>query len=200
MIRIVVAVLGFAGLGAVAAGAQNLFANPDFDEGVSSWVEGCGSAPVWLDADSAGCAGSGASTQTSGPCQGFQGAGVGQCVPLAGLDGLLFASARVRAASGFSGVLVLFFENSDCTEPSSGQETSPMFPANGEWQAVELANFVVPPGAVTALVGFGAVSGPPVVVDVDAAYFGEARLIFRDGFEGDLEDATTACAWSSTSG
>jgi hypothetical protein len=198
--RIAVAVIGLAAFGAFGVHAQNLLVDPDFDSGVSSWVEGCGSAPAWLDEDAAGCPGSGASTQTSGPCQGFQGAGVGQCVAVADLDGLLFAAARVRAASGFSGVLVLFFENSDCTEPSSGQETSPTFPADGQWRTVELANFVVPPGAVTALVGFGAVSGTPVVVDVDAAYFGEARLIFRDGFEGDLQGATTACAWSSTTG
>lgn len=197
--RRALAVLVFAWLGATGLHAQNLFANPDFDEGVLPWIEGCGSVPTWLDDDAAGCSGSGASTQTSGPCQGFEGAGVGQCIPTAGL-GNLFASARVRATSGFSGVLVVFFENLECAEPASGQAVSPMSPANGQWVPVEFQNFVIPPGTQAALVGFGAVSNAAQSVDIDAAYVGEARSIFRDGFEGDLEGSTSACAWSATSG
>jgi hypothetical protein len=192
-------VFGLALASATVVGAQNLFTNPDFDSEVTPWIEGCGSAPAWLGDDADGCPGSGASTQTSGPCQGFEGAGVGQCIPTAGL-GNLFASARVRSNGLFAGVLVLFYENLECTEPNVGQTMSPMFPSDGQWQAVELANFVVPPGAVAALVGFGALSSTALVADIDSAYVGESPLIFRDGFEGDTEGSTLACGWSTSSG
>lgn len=192
-------VLGLAMAGVTVAGAQNLFTNPDFDADVTSWIEGCGSAPAWLGDDADACPGSGASTQTSGPCQGFEGAGVGQCIPTAGL-GNLFASARVRTDGLFAGVLVLFYENLECTEPNVGQTTSPMFPSDGQWQTVELANFVIPPGAVAALVGFGAISTTALAADIDSAYVGESPLIFRNDFEGDSEGSTAACGWSTTSG
>lgn len=178
---------------------QNLFANPDFDSDVAPWIAGCGSTPVWLGEDSAGCGGSGASTQTSGPCQGFQGAGVGQCVSVAGLSEL-FASARVRASSGFAGVLVFFFAGVNCIDPSTGDTVSPMVPATGEWVEVRFENLEIPPGTASALVGFGALAPGAIEVEVDAAYVGESNLVFRDDFEGDLEGSTDACAWSSTSG
>lgn len=183
-----------------AVRGDNLLANPDFDSEVTSWVVGCGSTPTWLDEDAAGCPGSGSSHQSAGPCQGFQGAGLGQCIPVQALS-TLHASAWFRANEGFGGVLVAFYENLECQEPNVGQELSPMFPSTGVWQPVEFENLSIPPGTVAILLGFGALSpSSTLVVDIDSAYVGEAPLIFRDGFEGDLEGSIAACAWSSTSG
>jgi hypothetical protein len=178
--------------------AQNLFVNADLNTDTTSWVVGCGTLMTWTSADESLCAGSGSAHVTSGPCQGFQGAGAGQCVPVAGLA-TLFASGRVRASAGFVGVVIGFFDGPDCTGTLIDSINSAAGGATHDWQTVSLADVVVPTGTATALVGFGAVNSTVVDADIDTGYAGGLPLVFRDDFEGDLEGAASACRWSVVS-
>jgi hypothetical protein len=195
-LRIVIPAL--AALVAASAGAQNLMVNPDFDESIDGWVAACGSNPVWqFTEDEAGCPGSGSVHVTSGPCQGFQGAGAGQCLPIA--DGaIFFATGKVRAALGFVGVAVQYHDTADCSGIPIAEVTSTPVGATGGWDTVTFTD-LAPTGTVATAVGFGAVNIQPVDADVDAGYAGILPLIFRDDFEGDTEGDTMPCRWSAVS-
>lgn len=196
MLKLRIAIPALAVLFAVSAGAQNLLVNPDLDETADGWVAFCGSNPVWqMTEDEAGCPGSGSVLITSGPCQGFEGSGAGQCLPIA--DGeTFFATGRVRAALGFVGVAVQYHDTADCSGIPLAQAISPPVGATGGWDTVTLTDSA-PAGTVATLVGFGAVNIQPVDAEVDAGYAGILPLVFRDDFEGDTEGDTNPCRWSA---
>jgi len=196
MSRLRIAIPVLAVLVAASAGAQNLLINPDFDENPDGWLLVCGSSPVWqMMEDEAGCPGSGSVHVTGGACQGIQGAGVGQCLPVGALTEIS-ATGRVRAASGFVGVGMEFYDAADCTGNLIQPSNSPPVAASGDWDTVTLDE-TVPSGSVSVAVGFGALDFSPVDAEVDAGYAGILPLVFRDDFEGDTEGDTSPCRWSA---
>jgi hypothetical protein len=183
------------GCAAAVLGAQNLLTNPDFDFEVTPWVVGCGTTPVWTGLDEAGCPGSGSAHQLSGSCQGFTGAGVGQCVAAGGLT-TLHTSARMRPTAGVAGVVVSFYSNPDCTAPADSSELSNTFAATGDWLSVDFS-VGVPAGTQSLLVGFGAlVAGGSLELDVDSGYAGARPRIFHDDLEGNPGGGPPVCRWS----
>ena len=186
-----------AALCATAAGAQNLFVNPDLDQDVVGWQLACGTTLTWSAVeDEAGCGGSGSLHATSGDCMGLQGGGGSQCIPVVAGE-LISATGRVRGATGFAGVAIFYHDTNDCSGPPIDQVTTAPVGATGDWQTVTYDD-TVPAGAASAALGFGIVDFAAVDVDVDAGYAGASPLVFRDGFDGNLDGATTPCRWTST--
>ena len=179
-----------------AALAQNLFVNPDLDDGPTGWVLGCGTDLQWIADDEASCPGSGALHVTGGPCMGSEGAGAGQCVPAAGLAQLSVAG-RVRATGGFAVIFLAYFESADCSGTEIDTEILPVAAPPGQWQTVSLPLALPPPATSSILVGIGAASGGPVDADIDAGYAGALPLVFRDGFEGDQAGFPPGCRWDA---
>ena len=196
MSRLRIAIPALAALVAASAGAQNLLINPDFNENPDGWLVVCGSNPVWqMTEDEAGCPGSGSVAVTSGACPPVVGSAFGQCLPVGSLAELS-ATGRVRAASGFVGAGLEFYDAAGCTGNLVLQVSSTPTPASGQWQTVTLDQ-AVPSGSVSVLVGFGALDLSPVDSEVDAGYAGAVPLVFRDDFEGDTEGDTVPCRWSA---
>lgn len=196
MSRLRMAVPALAALVAASAGAQNLLINPDFDENPNGWLLLCGSNPVWqMTEDEAGCAGSGSVQVTGGLCSPVQGSAVGQCLAVGSLAELS-ATGRVRAASGFVGAGMEFYDAVDCAGNLLLQVNSAPIPADGSWQTVTLDQ-AVPGGSVSVVVGFGALDLSAVDSEVDAGYAGVLPLVFRDDFEGDTDGEMFPCRWSS---
>jgi hypothetical protein len=178
--------------------AQNLIVNPDLDADPAGWTIGCGTSLDWLDEDEASCPGSGAARVAGTVCQGVPSAGAGQCVAVADLP-TVFAAARVRVASGLapqSGVLIGFFDGADCGGSQIGEPLTAFAGAGvGEWRTVTFA-VGVPTGALSAVVGFGAVDLAAPTVDVDSGYAGARPRVFHDDLEGNPGGGPPVCRWS----
>lgn len=185
-------------LAAAPLAAQNLFVNPDLDASLVPWVMGCGTQMSWIADDADSCPGSGAMHVTSGPCQGTQGSGAGQCVA-AGALGQLSAAGSVRASSGFLLVVLQFFDSPDCSGTAASQQAQLNGGGTGQWQQVTFDNVPIPGGTGSILVGFGAAGTGAVDADIDAGYAGALPLVFREDFEGNLGGTPPACRWSAVS-
>ncbi|HSM14626.1 MAG TPA: hypothetical protein VLA66_11220 [Thermoanaerobaculia bacterium] len=190
-----IAVVALGLLAAAPAGAQNLFTNPDLNQNPDGWILACGTTLTWIGDDEAGCPGSGSAHVTGTLCMGLQGAAAGQCVPV-GAATTIAATGRVRAANGFAGVGMQFFDGADCTGNVLAQVNSAPVGATGDWQTVEDEQ-PVPGGSVSVAVGFGALDFAAVDADVDAGYAGLVPLVFRDDFEGNLAGDDMPCRWSA---
>lgn len=176
--------------------AQNLFVNPDLDDSLMAWVMGCGTQMSWIAEDADSCPGSGAMYVASGPCQGLQGAGAGQCVTAVSLGPAVSAAASVRASSGYLLVVLRFFASPDCSGSMASQRVENFGIGNGQWRPLAFENVTIPGGTGSILVGFGAVGSGTVDADIDAGYAGALPLVFREDFEGNLGGTPPACRWS----
>lgn len=176
-----------------AAGAQNLLANPSFDDDASGWQLGAGTMLLWTDiVDASGCPNSGSALVPSSGDDEGQTASLLQCVTLHGEENL-YASVWHRGYGLFD-LRLLFYTAINC---STGPLTAPVATEAQDPDNWNLLTMVTPvPANANAvyvlLVGYDAA---PHGLSVDDVMLTGQFPIFLDGFDGNDPGTTAPCRW-----
>jgi hypothetical protein len=183
------------------AGAQNLLANPDFDEGVAGWGYQADKNPAFQVDDESGCPGSGSillRSQTVG--DNFEMAAILQCLPIDGLTSVAASISFREGASVFNVTTVSFHLSNNCTDSEPVVALSSPAPASpGVWTRVEIPATEIPKG--TQSIEFGALGAnffaQRFSIEFDRSWFGSEERIFAADFETD-DGAGEPCRWSTS--
>jgi hypothetical protein len=183
--------------------AQDLLANPDFDQDVAGWSLFVGESLAWAGDDEGACPASGSLVVASAPFPGssFTAAIASQCFPVDGQTEVA-ASISFRDGAPFQQVGVRFHTSSDCSDANPPSALSPVAAASpGVWSRMEMPASAIPAGtnSLQFLAGGSDVGGGDFVIELDRAYIGTPDRVFAADFETDTDGAPTPCRWSPAS-